>query len=220
MRGGVAVVGMMLLASTVLVAPVAGQRDRAQKILAAAAERYAGIRSLCADFEQHLSVPMLQENRRGRGRLCEERPNLFAMRFTEPKGDEIVADGKSVWVYYRSADPKQVIETPMSDADGGFDFQREFLRDPGARYTASYVGTDTVAGHLCHRLHLVPRTETSYRSADVWIDDGVPVLRRVRVEEENGSVRTVTLLHIRTNLRIDPSWFTFKLPPGAQVIRR
>lgn len=211
--------GVLVLAS-MLTTPAAAQEGRAMRILSAAADRYAGVHSLCADFVQHLSIPALHEERTGRGRLCQAQPNLFAMRFTDPRGDAIVADGKSVWVYYRSVNPKQVLKTPMTDADGGFDFHREFLHDPRAKYTASYVGADTVGGHPCRHLHLVPKTRQSYRSADVWIDDAVPVLRQVRVDEKSGSVRTVTLLHIRTNLRVDRSWFTFKPPKGAEIIRQ
>ncbi len=216
----VAAAGVLCFMASLRPGPLAGQENRALRILSAAADRYAGVKSLCADFEQRLQVPMLDEDRTGKGRLCQDQPNLFAMRFTDPKGDAVVADGTSVWIYYPSSDPKQVIRMRMTRSDQGFDFHREFLQDPADKYTASYVGTDTVAGHVCRHLHLVPKQRTSYRSADVWIDAGVPVLRRVRVDEENGSLRTVTLLHVRTNLHIDPSWFTFVPPRGAEVIRR
>lgn len=212
--------GALCLAAALRPGPLVGQQSRALRILSAAADRYAGVKSLCADFTQHLQVPVLKEDRTGRGRLCQAQPNLFAMRFTDPKGDAIVADGKAVWIYYPSSDPKQVISMPMSPSDQGYDFHREFLDHPAEKYTASYVGTDTVAGYTCHHLHLVPKQNVSYRSADLWIDTGVPVLRRIRVDDKNGSIRTVTLLHVRTNHAIDPSWFTFTPPPGAEVIRR
>ncbi len=190
------------------------------EILSAAARRYSRVTSLCADFEQHLVVPVLKEDRTGRGRLCQEQPDLFAMRFTHPAGDAVVADGKWVWIYYPSSDPKQVIQMQMTDSDQGFDFHREFLQDPADKYDASYVGTDTVAGHRCHRVHLVPKKNLSYRSADVWIDAGSPVLRRVQVDDKNGSTRTVTMLRVETNPKIARSWFTFTPPRGAEVIRR
>ncbi len=213
--------GALLLAAA-FHAPVAGQENRALQILSAAAARYHGVSTLCADFEQHLAVPLLKEDRTGRGRLCQQQPDHFAMRFTEPKGDAIVADGTSLWLYYPSTDPKQVIQIPMSDAPGSYDFHRAFLENPGQKYEASYVGIDTVAGHRCHHLHLVPKADdVSYQSAEVWIDTGsTPVLRRIRTDEENGSVRTVTLTHVETDPKVDPSWFTFTPPPGTQVLRR
>jgi len=30
---------------------------------------------------------------------CSATPNYFAMRFTEPKNDRIVADGRRLWLY-------------------------------------------------------------------------------------------------------------------------
>jgi len=52
----------------------------AMKILESAAIHYRGIDALCADFTQHLLVPLLGEDRTGVGRLCQAQPNRFAMR--------------------------------------------------------------------------------------------------------------------------------------------
>jgi chaperone LolA len=221
--------GWRALAATALVvalpaASASGQesQNRALRILSSAADHYARMSSLCADFVQHLSIPLLKEERTGKGRLCERQPDRFAMRFTEPKGDAVVADGTSLWLYYPSSDPKQVIQIPMADAPGSYDFHRAFLENPDQKYEATYVGVDTVADHRTYHLHLVPKSDSvSYKSAEVWIDTGDdPVLRRLKAQEENGSVRTVTLTNVQADPKVDPSWFTFTPPPGTQVIRR
>src|SRR5205809_6386632 len=46
-----------------------------------------------------------------RGRLYQMRPSRFAMRFTAPKGDRIVADGRFLWLYTPSTTPGQVIRS-------------------------------------------------------------------------------------------------------------
>jgi len=212
----------LALLAALLATPAVGQENRALQIMSSAAARYQRVSTLCADFVQHLTVPLLKEERTGKGRLCERQPDLFAMRFTDPKGDAIVADGTSLWLYYPSSDPKQVIQIPMADAPGSYDFHRAFLENPGQKYTASYVGVESVNGHRCHHLHLVPKSDSvSYKSAEVWIDTGKdPVLRRLRTQEENGSVRTVTLSNVQMEAKVDADWFSFTPPAGAQVIRR
>src|SRR5881398_1799703 len=55
---------------------------------------YQTITSLSADFTQVVTNPMLGAPDTTRGRLYQMRPSRFAMRFTDPKGDRIVADGR------------------------------------------------------------------------------------------------------------------------------
>jgi chaperone LolA len=207
-----------LLLAAVTVAPASAQQDRALAILDAASAKYDAAHTVCADFVQHLSVPLLKEERTGKGRLCQAHPNRFAMRFTDPAGDAIVADGTSVWVYYPSLDAKQVMKFPMAEAPGGYDLNRAFLSDPGSKYTLTYEAKEPVAGRPCDRIRLVPKTDASFKSAEVWVDASDSVLRQVRVEDENGSVRTLTLQDVRMNAEVPAGWFTFTPPPGAQVI--
>jgi outer membrane lipoprotein-sorting protein len=195
-------------------------QDRGLDILHEAAERYAAVETLCADFTQHLLIPLLGTERTGTGRLCQGRPNLFAMRFDDPEGDLIVVDGAVAWVYFPSSDAKTVLKTSADRSAGGRDFHREFLENPEQKYDVSYEDTEVVDGHATHRLRMRPKNPMSYRSAVVWIDDGNPVLRRIRLEEENGNVRTVTLADVGFDVDPGDGWFTFTPPPGAIVMER
>jgi len=215
--------GIALAAGLLCALPsLAGAQARAGPQAAAAlldkaAKLYGESSSLCAEFTQHLSVPLLREEREGRGRLCQERPNRFAMRFSDPPGDAVVVDGTWVWVYTPSAAPGQVLRFPMAGAPGGFDFHREFLEDWAAKYRVSAEGPEAVGGRPTQRVRLVPRAGATYQAAVVWID-AEGVLRRIQVEEENGSVRTVTLTSVEIGAAPPAGWFTFTPPPGAQVI--
>lgn len=195
----------------------AGAQQAAVTVMEAAAAKFRATSSVCADFTQHLSVPLLGDERSGRGRLCQERPGRFAMRFTEPAGDAVVLDGTWVWIYYPSMDPKQVLRFPVAASPGGFDLFKEFLEDFASKYEVEAEGSEAVAGQSTVRVRLRPRRAASYRAAVVWIQpDGV--LRQVRVEEENGSVRTVTLTRVQMGAAPPAGWFVFTPPPGAQVV--
>jgi outer membrane lipoprotein-sorting protein len=157
-------------------------QNRAIDILDKAAERYGAVETVCADFTQHLLVPLLGNERTGRGRLCQGDPNLFAMRFEDPEGDLIVVDGDFAWVYFPSNDAGTVLKTSADRAAGGRDFHREFLVNPDDKYIVTYEDTEMVEGHSTHRLRMEPRSPMSYRFATIWVDDGAPVLRRLRFE--------------------------------------
>jgi outer membrane lipoprotein-sorting protein len=197
---------------------LAGAQDRGMEILQQASRRYAPVVSLCADFVQHLRVPLLGEETTSRGRLCQQRPNLFAMRFTEPEGDLIVVDGESMWYYMPSNDAKQVFRFPIERGTRGLDFHREFLESPETKYDVTYEAADDLAGTATYRLRLRPRQPQSYRSAVLWIEQGTSVLRVIRLEEENGNERTINLRDIQLGVTAPEGFFTFTTPPGVLEI--
>jgi outer membrane lipoprotein-sorting protein len=195
-------------------------QDRGLDILHGAADRYESVETLCADFTQILLVPLLRTERTGSGRLCQGRPNLFAMRFEEPQGDLIVVDGAFAWVYFPSSDAKTVLKTTADRAAGGRDFHREFLVDPETKYDVTYEDSEVVDGHSTHRIQMRPKLASSYRIATVWIDDGAPVLRRLQLEEENGNIRTITLTEVGFGEDPGSGWFAFTPPEGTLVMQR
>jgi len=201
--------------------PSAGaSQEQGLGVLHGASARYEAISTLCADFTQRLSVPLLGTERTGSGRLCQGRPNLFAMRFSDPAGDLIVVDGAFAWVYFPSNDARTVLKTSAENSAGGRDFHREFLEDPESKYDVAYEAMEEVDGRQTHRLRMTPLRPATYRSAVVWIDDGAPVLRQLRLEEENGSVRTITLSDVGFDVDPGPDWFVFTPPDGALVMVR
>lgn len=206
-------------AALIVSSPVQAQ-DLAVDILDKAAIRYGAVETICANFTQHLLVPLLGNERTGRGRLCQADPNLFAMRFSDPAGDLIVVDGESAWIYFPSNDARTVLKTSAERSAGGRDFHREFLVDPEEKYVVTYEDTEIIDGHPTHRLRMEPRRPMSYRFATIWVDDGQPVLRRLRFEEENGSVRTITLENLVFGADPASDWFSFTPPEGALVMVR
>lgn len=197
-----------------------GQEQRALSLMEEAGTRYREISAFCADFEQTLAVPLLNETTHSTGSLCQEKPNLFAMRFSDPEGDLLVADGESFWVYYPSSDPRQVLQFDMAVQPGGLDFHREFLEAPATKYEMQYLGEEPLAGRATHLISLKPREPSGFQEARIWLDSQRSLIVQARIGMEDGSVRTVTLSNIRLNPAADPERFHFVPPPGAQIIRR
>lgn len=196
----------------------ASGEDAGLRMLEAASARFAGVERLCADFVQEIRVPLLGEERTSRGRLCQERPNLFRMDFTDPDGDQVVADGAFFWLYYPSMSPGQVVRLPVDPERGGMDFYREFLEDPAGTYDIGAGQAETVDGARTLRIELTPRDDRGYRRAAVWIDRETRLIRRVELEEENGSVRRITLSNTRLDPPLAPDFFRFEPPAGVQVV--
>lgn len=192
----------------------------ARTVLERAAERYESLEGFCADFTQEIDVTLLRRVTRSHGELCQARSDHFEMRFEDPAGDRVVADGTDLWVYFPSTDEGQVFRTRMAATEGRFDLHREFLSDPGERYHAVLEGRERRNGFDTYVLELEPRVPSPYLHARVWIDAEEYLVRRLVILEDSESVRTLDLSNIRLNPTISPERFEFEPPPDAQVIVR
>jgi outer membrane lipoprotein carrier protein len=204
-------------------APSAAEQPRgigaasADEILQRVDRTYAGVRSMQADFVQHLRVPLLNVDQRSEGHLFQRRPDRFLMQFTDPAGDIMVADGRHFWMYTPSADRTQVIRTRLADGAAQVDLQQQFLSNPTERFAATLQGSETVAGRATHVLTLVPRGRSQYRQIRIWVDQQDNLVRRFEMTEENESVRRIELRNLRLNVELPDSLFRFSPPAGTQV---
>jgi outer membrane lipoprotein carrier protein len=192
-------------------------QDRAAQILSQAEAAANGVRSLEADFTQTLSIPLLNQTQRSAGKLYQRKPDRFLMRFSDPEGDVIVADGRHFWLYYPSSDRTQVIRTSIAEGGEAVDLQAQFLSNPNQRFVSTVAGEESVGGRPAYVLTLVPRGASPYRILKIWVDKEDHLVRRFEMTEENESVRRVELRNLRTNHALDNSLFTFTPPAGAQV---
>jgi outer membrane lipoprotein carrier protein len=207
--------------STGASAPAAPQEQSgpAANALKQAAAAYAGIRSLRADFVQRSDNPLLGRQTTSRGTVMQRQPDRFLMRFSEPDGDVIVSDGEYFWVYYPSADPKQVLRTRAGTA-GGLDLQAQFIGDPTARFRFTDQGRADVNGRAARVVTLAPREPVGYRSLKVWIDDRDHLVRRFELTNENGVVQQFELSNLQVNPTLNNALFRFTPPAGARVVDR
>jgi outer membrane lipoprotein carrier protein len=184
-----------------------------------AVRAYASVKSLRATFTQQITNPLTGHDDSSRGELQQRGPGYLSVRFTEPKGDEIVADGKRIWVYLPSTTPGQVIRMPLGDDAAGVpDVAALFLKSPRKRYTMSAAGIATVQGHAAHAVVLVPRDSTiPFSRATVWVDDEDGLIRQFEITDPNGLVRHVEITSLKPNAKPDADAFVFHVPAGVKV---
>jgi outer membrane lipoprotein carrier protein len=189
-------------------------------ILDRASATYQTIQTLSAEFVQVVANPLLGAPDTTRGKLYQMRPNRFAMRFTHPRGDRIVADGRHLWLYTPSTTPGQVIRTAIpSVGTTGPNLIAQFVERPRERYRARYLRVDSLAGRMTDVVALVPRgTDLPYSEAVVWIDREDGLLRRVDIVEMSGQRRTLLFDKLAVNRGVPGREFTFSAPAGLRVV--
>lgn len=200
--------------------PGAARAQTPSVIVDQAVAAWSKVSSLSGTFEQTLTNPLLRAPNVARGEFSQERPTKLAIRFTEPAGDLIVADGTFLWVYLRQTAPNQVIKRPATDrADVPIDLS-QFLDSPATKYDIVANGTENVGGRPAHGLSLAPKagTRSLFSHALVWVDDADGLIRQFEVVESNGNTRRIRLTKLNVNPPLTVADFTFTVPKGAKVI--
>jgi outer membrane lipoprotein carrier protein len=206
----------LALASHVLPAQSVSQTiDRAVAAWTAA-------KTVRASFEQTLTNPLTGRAVTARGEFQQQGRNRVDIRFTDPAGDRIVADGRAVWIYVPSTAPGQVVKSSLGRGANSVDLTGQFLTSPKSKYDITSVGATTVDGRPAHGLLLVPKREGSqpFTRATVWVDDRDGLIRQFDVTDPQGVTRRVRLTSIRVNVPVDPGAFRFTPPAGARVIEQ
>jgi outer membrane lipoprotein carrier protein len=183
---------------------------------------YDTIRILQADFVQIIDNPMLGDPDTTRGKLYQQKPNSFAMRFSEPKNDRIVADGRYLWLYTPSSTPGQAIRSAIpATGNTGPNLIGQFVERPRERYEARYVRADSNAagGSVFDVVALTPHDrEAPYTAATLWITRKDGLVRRIEIVETSGQTRTIMLRNVVVNQPINSREFRFSPPAGTQVV--
>lgn len=192
----------------------------AEAAYARVAKSWSTTRTLQATFDQKITNPILGRTAASRGVFVQERPNRVSITFTEPAGDRIVGDGKSLWVYLPSSTPGQVLKLP-ADADGAIvaDLLGQLLDTPRRAFTISGGESMPIDGRSTRRVQLVPKSASSvpFSKAVLWLDDKDARPVRVQVLDAQGVDRTITLTSWVPDAVLPKDSFKFVTPKGVKV---
>jgi outer membrane lipoprotein carrier protein len=203
-------------------APHVVRAQSVEQTIDRAVAAWAAARTVRASFEQTLTNPLTGREVTARGEFQKRGRDRIAVRFTDPAGDRIVADGRSLWIYLPSTAPDQVIRRSAAQGANSVDLTAQLLTAPRSKYNITAAGTATVDGRPARGLVLVPKREGSqlFARATVWVDDRDGLVRLFEVTDDNGVTRRIRLTSIRVNVAVDASAFRFTPPKGVRVIEQ
>ena len=181
---------------------------------------YDRVIALRAEFSQTIINPMLGDPELSHGVLFLSPPDRFAMRFEEPEGDRLVADGTWLWVYTPSTVPDQVIRQPIPKTGTATpNLFSQFVDRPHQRYTATYLRPDTVDTTPVDLVRLVPRTaDLPFREVVIAISRTDGMMRTLWFREESGQERELTFARITLSREVPSEEVTFNVPRGVRVV--
>lgn len=213
---------MKIIATIIALGPVASAHAQTpETIMQKASSAYSEMKTLRAEFQQSITNPLTGTNAVSRGVMFRRAPDLLSVNFLDPKGDRVVADGKSLWVYLPSSAPGQVMRLPANGKStlALVEPGALFLNSSAKRYTITSAGSATVAGRRTNVVELVPKQDNNmFSHAKVWVDAQDNSIRQFEVVDLNGLTRVVTITKLQPNVSISSSEFKFTPPKNARVL--
>lgn len=171
-----------------------------------------GLHSLQAEFEQTLIDRNGQPVDRASGTLVIRRPDRFRWDYREPNEQVIVADGSRIWLY--DADLEQVTVRRLDDT---LSATPAMLLSGQGNLQDNFTVTQTSQAGGVYWVRMEPkRDDTDFK----WVRLGFEgaTLKFMELADKLGQTTHLEFTRLERNPTLDPSRFTFQVPPGADVI--
>jgi outer membrane lipoprotein carrier protein len=199
----------LLLTSSVQAAstnPQAG-RQRIESFL-------RGLEGLQAQFKQVLTDRNGATTEEAHGTLAIRRPDRFRWDYREPYQQVIVADGTRIWLYDSDLDQVTVrkLDDTLSATPAMLLSGKGNLED---NFTVTQVRQEGNPPVLWVRME-PKRDDTDFK----WVRLGFvnSDLKFMELADKLGQTTHLEFSNLERNPPLDPSLFTFTVPPGADVI--
>jgi len=167
--------------------------------------------SLSADYSQSVQNAQLSTIDRADGVLWILRPGKFRWNYTTPYLQEIVSNGKKIWIY--DADLEQVTIKPIDETMGN---------TPALLLSSTKPISDTFTIHASQEnfgliwFELVPKeTEAGFTNIQLGFKDNV--IEEMLLKDNLGQVTRLVFKNVKRNPEINKQLFEFVAPPNVDV---
>lgn len=170
------------------------------------------VNSFSARFSQVVLDESLKPIQESSGTLWIERPNKFRWDYEKPYKQQIVADGKRLWVYDAGLQ-----QATVRDLTGGLNDTPAVLLAGKGRLDDNFTIQPLEAQGDLMWVQLKPRRKDSGYD-DIRIGFAQGKLRVIEMVDGFGHTTRVTLESPRENARIESARFSFTPPEGVDVV--
>lgn len=185
-------------------------------IINAMQARYEKISTVTASFNQEVST-QTGGVLKSEGNFFFKKPGRMKWLYTSPEKDVVVSNGKTLWVF--QPDLNQVIEKPMEAGAGAL--VMAFLSGLGElKYEFEITLAPVKDDASNHVLNLEPKkTHPGIKHMVMELDKKTLIVIKTVVEDHLGNTTAITFSRLKTDVPIKDSFFEYRPPKGATVVR-
>lgn len=171
-----------------------------------------GLDGMQAQFKQILTDRTGRSVEEASGTLAISRPDRFRWDYREPYSQVIVADGTRIWIY--DSDLEQVTVRKLDET---LSATPAMLLSGRSSLADNFNVTQVQQEGAVDWVRLEPkRDDTDFK----WVRLGFEgaLLKYMQLADKLGQTTSLEFSKLERNPPLDPSRFTFTVPPGADVI--
>lgn len=167
--------------------------------------------NLTADFKQTVLDEDKKIIQQSSGKVAIQRPGKFSWIYTAPYEQQIIADGKELWVY--DVDLDQVTVKPMSTGLASAPIMILMRKNKIAEeFNISEVGQRK----FLYWVELEPKSQDmDYANVYVGMEDGA--VKAMELRDKFGQSTQIVFENLRLNVVHNPKTFKFIPPAGVDV---
>ncbi len=170
------------------------------------------LRTLHGEFTQRVAAAALKSPRLTHGVFAVMRPGKFRWEYNKPYQQQLVSDGKNIWIY--DVDLEQVTVKKWSAAVS--DTPAQLLAGDGALEKSFTVKSLPVAnGEIGYEL-TPNKTDTGFSAIKLVF--AKHELKKMILQDALGQVTTLEFAHLQRNAAVDSKQFQFTPPKGVDVL--
>lgn len=174
---------------------------------------YADTKSLQANFHQVVTDNQGRKMQSVDGKVLIQRPNQFRWDYQKPYAQEIVSDGKFVYLY--DVELEQVTVNPVTSSLGA---SPAALLSGAEDLTNNFILAALDKGDNLEWVDVIPKkNDTGFNRIEIAFNNS-GVLQAMVLLDSFGQKTQITFSQQSKNPTIPAATFDFKAPPGVDVL--
>ena len=173
---------------------------------------FTQVQTYNARFSQVVLDEALNTLQESSGTLWIERPDRFRWDYDSPFKQQIVSDGKKIWVY-----DKELQQVTVRALTGGLGYTPAVLLAGRGRLEDNFTIKPLGAQGNLEWAQLIPKNKDGgFESIRIGFEQGK--LRVLEMLDGFGNTTRLTLQAQKENLKIEPERFQFTPPKGVDIV--
>jgi outer membrane lipoprotein carrier protein len=177
-------------------------------------KRYTGSQ-YSAEFLQESTIKTMEITDFAQGRLYVRHPGMMRWEYQKPERQVIVTDGRQLWIFRPQDNLVMTGSAPAFFRDGK---GASFLSDIGLIRKKFQITIARAEGEYLHELRLTPLEQTiNISEVRLFVTPRSYNIVRIVTMSPYGDDTRIDIINPQFNVTLEPSLFSFDIPPGADV---
>jgi outer membrane lipoprotein carrier protein len=177
-------------------------------------KRYTGSQ-YSAEFLQESTIKTMEITDFAQGRLYVRHPGMMRWEYQKPERQVIVTDGRQLWIFRPQDNLVMTGSAPAFFRDGK---GASFLSDIGLIRKKFQITIARAEGEYLYELRLTPLEQTiNISEVRLFVTPRSYNIVRIVTMSPYGDDTRIDIVNPQFNVALEPSLFSFDIPPGADV---